>query len=208
MPANLQLQQKHPLKNYDLPTPALSFPQGGTRRGSCQRVKGLNFFQQLASCPCELNPNHPSASSRPDRRRKGIVARVACHRFAGFKFRRQHPAGIYILDYYCAAARLDVELDGFQHGLPEQMQHDEARSVFLKEQDIEELRFWNHQWRENREGCLLAIWDALQHRTGCVQVMKNVEEQRFVPPHETTIKRPSESNPSPRPSPRLAERGR
>ena len=120
-------------------------------------------------------------------------------RFAGFKFRRQHPTGIYILDFYCAAARLDVELDGFQHGLPEQTRHDAKRSAFLKEQDIEELRFWNHDWQNNREGCLLAIWDALQRRTGCVRVMKNVEKQRFVPPDEKFIKRQSNTNPSHRP---------
>src|SRR5690348_9152882 len=98
------------------------------------------------------------------------------HRFAGFKFRRQYSVGIYFLDFYCAAARLSVELDGFQHGAPEQRQHDERRSAFLKEQDIEELRFWNHQWRKHREGCLLAIWEALQRRTGCVQVMESVED--------------------------------
>jgi very-short-patch-repair endonuclease len=130
------------------------------------------------------------------------------HRFAGFKFRRQRPEGIYILDFYCAAARLDVELDGFQHGVPEQMQHDEKRSAFLKEQDTEELRFWNHQWRGNREGCLLAIWNALQRRTGCVQVMEGVENQGFVPPPEKAIQRQTETDPSPRPSPRLAGRGR
>ena len=84
--------------------------------------------------------------------------------------------GIYILDFYCATARLDVELDGFQHGVPEQMQRDAKRSAFLKGQDIEELRFWNHQWRKNREGRLLAIWDVLQRRTGCVQIMTNQEE--------------------------------
>jgi len=139
---------------------------------------------------------------------KELWRALRSHRFAGFKFRRQHPAGIYFLDFYCAAARLDVELDGFQHGLPEQMQHDEARSAFLKEQDIEELRFWNHEWLKNSEGCLLAIWDALQHRTGCVQVMKNAAEQRFVPPNEKFIKRPTETNPSPRSFPRLAGRWR
>ena len=139
---------------------------------------------------------------------KELWGALRSHRFAGFKFRRQHPAGIYILDFYCAAARLDVELDGFQHGLPEQMQHDEARSAFLKEQDIEELRFWNHEWQRNREGCLLAIWDALQRRTGCVQVMKHAEEQRFVPPNEKILKRRTVTNPSPRPSPHLAGRGR
>jgi hypothetical protein len=95
-----------------------------------------------------------------------------------------------------------VELDGFQHGLPEQMRHDEKRSAFLKERDIEELRFWNHNWQNNREGCLLVIWDALQRRTGCVQVMKNVEKQRFVPPDKKFIKRQPDTNPSPRPTPR------
>src|SRR5271166_72860 len=73
-------------------------------------------------------------------------------RFAGFKFRRQHPVGPYILDVYCPAARLSVELDGFQHGLPEQQRTDEARRNFLAAAGIEELPFWNHQWHKNREG--------------------------------------------------------
>jgi very-short-patch-repair endonuclease len=110
-------------------------------------------------------------------------------RFAGFKFRRQHPVGDYILDFYCAAAKLAVELDGSQHGLPEGLGRDAVREKFLVEQDIETLRFWNRQWREKREGCLLAIWDALQRRTGCVRVMKNAAGQRFVPPDEKIIKR-------------------
>jgi len=103
-------------------------------------------------------------------------------RFAGFKFRRQHPAGIYFLDFYCPTARLSVELDGFQHGLPDQVQRDETRSKFLAAEDIEELRFWNHQWRKNREGVLLEIWHALHRRTGCVKVERKVENHRFVPP--------------------------
>lgn len=138
---------------------------------------------------------------------KELWRALRSQRFAGFKFRRQHPVGIYYLDFYCAAGRLDVELDGFQHGVPEQMQHDEKRSAFLKEQDIEELRFWNHQWRENREGCLLAVWDALQRRTGWVQVVKGTEEQHFIPPNEKQIMRSDETSPSPQPSPRLAGRG-
>jgi len=43
-------------------------------------------------------------------------------RFAGFKFRRQHAVGPCILDFYCADAKLAIELDGFQHGLPQGMQ--------------------------------------------------------------------------------------
>jgi very-short-patch-repair endonuclease len=109
-------------------------------------------------------------------------------RFAGFKFRRQHTLGEYILDFYCPAAKIAVELDGFQHGLPEDVQQDAKRKKFLAEQGIESLRFWNHQWRKNREGCLLEVWNAVQRRTGCVRIVKNVEEQRFLPPDVNEVK--------------------
>jgi very-short-patch-repair endonuclease len=116
--------------------------------------------------------------------------------FAGFKFRRQHEIGGYILDFYCADAKLAVELDGFQHGLPEGLQQDEKREKFLKEHDIETLRFWNRQWRKNRDGCLLEIWNALQRRSGCVRIMKNVEKQKFIPPGMKQIQLQQKTNPS------------
>ena len=113
-------------------------------------------------------------------------------RFAGFKFRRQHPLGRYHLDFYCPLAKVSVELDGFGHGLPEQRQHDLARERFLQSQGILELRFWNRQWRHNHEGVLLEIWHALHQRTGCVQVMRKLQNQRYVPPepHQLTAKPP------------------
>jgi very-short-patch-repair endonuclease len=101
------------------------------------------------------------------------------------------------LDFYCADAKLDVELDGFQHGLPEGIQRDEAREKFLVEQGIETLRFWNHQWQKNRDGCLLEIWNALQQRTGCIQIMKNAGEHKFIPPDLKKIKFGGKTNPSP-----------
>jgi ATP-dependent helicase HrpA/adenine-specific DNA-methyltransferase len=103
-------------------------------------------------------------------------------RFAGFKFRRQHPLGFYPLDVYCPAVKLSVELGGFQHGLPEQNRRDAERREFLAAAGIEELRFWNHQSRKNRAGVLLEIWRALLRRTGCVAVMRKVEDHRCIPP--------------------------
>jgi very-short-patch-repair endonuclease len=119
-------------------------------------------------------------------------------RFAGFKFRRQHPIGIYFLDFYCPAAKLSVELDGSQHGLPEQHQRDEERKNFLAAQGIEELRFWNHQWRNNCEGVLLEIWKALHRRTGCAAVMRKIQNHRYVPPKAGELMQAASS---PRPSP-------
>lgn len=118
-------------------------------------------------------------------------------RFAGFKFRRQHTVGEYVLDFYCSDARLAVELDGFQHGSPEGIQSDEARKKFLTEQGIEVLRFWNHQWRKNREGCLVEIWNVVQRNTGCVRIMKDVEQQRFVSPDTSQIQLRDKIGPSP-----------
>jgi len=108
-------------------------------------------------------------------------------RFAGFKFRRQHPEGDYCLDFYCSAAKLSVELDGSQHGHPEQQQRDQTRAQYLAALSIEELRFWNHQWQTNQEGVLLEIWDALHRRTGCVAIMRKVQNNRFVPPDPKRI---------------------
>jgi len=118
---------------------------------------------------------------------KELWCELQAGRFAGFKFRRQHPLEGYFLDFYCPTAKLSVELDGFQHGLPEQHQHDEEREKALASKGIEELRFWNHQWRKNREGTLLAIWNALQRRTGCLAVIRKIQNHRFLPPNAAEL---------------------
>src|SRR5437667_10114284 len=59
------------------------------------------------------------------REEKELWRALRAGRFAGFKFRRQHPSGKYSLDFYCPTARLSIELDGFQHGMPGQRQRDE-----------------------------------------------------------------------------------
>lgn len=61
-------------------------------------------------------------------------------RLASFRFRRQHPIGPYILDFYCAATQLCVEVDGLVHASPEQARHDEQRSRWLAERGVRVLR--------------------------------------------------------------------
>ncbi|UZK64968.1 endonuclease domain-containing protein [Sphingomonas sp. M1-B02] len=52
---------------------------------------------------------------------------------AGARFRKQHPIGPYIVDFYCAAARLAIEVDGEIHAQPDAISHDETRERFLVE---------------------------------------------------------------------------
>jgi very-short-patch-repair endonuclease len=136
----------------------------------------------------QFNPRARALRRRQTDEEKQLWRALRGGRFTGFKWRRQHPVGEYTLDFYCHHALLAVELDGFHHGLPEQACHDEERSKFLASAGIEVLRFWNHQWRDNRSGCLLDIWNAVQRRSGCLRIMKNPTQQRFIPPRSDQIK--------------------
>ena len=71
-------------------------------------------------------------------------------RFSAYKFRRQHQVGKHYLDFYCAEARYNLELDGGQHGFPEQQAKDKARDAYLKSRNIRTRRFWNSQLRDVR----------------------------------------------------------
>ena len=76
----------------------------------------------------------------------------------GFGFRRQHPLGKYILDFYCHQAKLAIELDGGQHAEDVQRQYDDARSAYLQTQGITVLRFWNNEVLTNLEGVLQSLF--------------------------------------------------
>lgn len=78
----------------------------------------------------------------------------------GLKFRRQHPCGPYILDFYCPDRRLAVELDGGQHFTTEARCYDARRSTFLLRHGIRVFRFPNDLVFHNLAGILEAIASA------------------------------------------------
>jgi len=58
----------------------------------------------------------------------------------GFKFRRQHPVGPYVLDFFCVSARLAVEVDGAAHDMGDNPERDEQRDAWLQSRGIRTLR--------------------------------------------------------------------
>ncbi|HLZ76848.1 endonuclease domain-containing protein [Phenylobacterium sp.] len=58
----------------------------------------------------------------------------------GLQFRKQHPIGPYVLDFYCDAAKLAVEVDGASHGAGDRPVRDERRDAWLAAQGISTLR--------------------------------------------------------------------
>jgi len=62
---------------------------------------------------------------------------------AGLKFRRQRPAGPFVLDFYCAEHRLVIEVDGGVHD--EQREQDAARTAILEQYGYRVVRFRNEE---------------------------------------------------------------
>ena len=63
----------------------------------------------------------------------------------GFRFRRQHPADRFILDFYCHPLRLAIEVDGDVHDQPDQVEYDEGRTTELERLGITVIRFRNEE---------------------------------------------------------------
>ena len=83
------------------------------------------------------------------------------HGLSGYKFRRQHPFGPYILDFYCPQARLAVEVDGAQHLEPSGQMSDANRTSYLEQHGVTVIRFTNTEALEETDEVLERIYEAL-----------------------------------------------
>ena len=80
------------------------------------------------------------------------------------RFTRQKVLGNYIVDFYCARAKLVIELDGSQHFDPAAMEKDAARTAFLEGYDLTILRVPNNEITGNFAGVCEAIDLAVKSR--------------------------------------------
>ena len=77
-------------------------------------------------------------------------------------FYRQKVIGNYIVDFYCSSKKIVIELDGSQHGEPENREADTIRDKSLGEYGIRVLRYTNKQIKQNFRGV-------------CLDILKNLE---------------------------------
>ena len=93
---------------------------------------------------CELRKNETPAENK-------LWEALRRKQLDGFKFRRQHPLGLYILDFYCHAKKLGVELDGGYNNDKGQIFLDKKRTEQLNDQEIKIIRFQNEEVLQNLE---------------------------------------------------------
>jgi very-short-patch-repair endonuclease len=82
---------------------------------------------------------------------------------AGFKFRRQHPVGQYIVDFLCPGKGLVIEIDGGIHREPEKQEKDQNRQAELDRLGLKVLRFTNEEVQNDIENVLIKIEKALKN---------------------------------------------
>jgi very-short-patch-repair endonuclease len=76
---------------------------------------------------------------------------------SGARFRRQHPIGPYIADFYCAEVKLAIELDGPSHGRDGAEAYDQRRTEFFESKGVAVIRFGNEDMHRDGQSVVEAI---------------------------------------------------
>ncbi|MYD38702.1 MAG: endonuclease domain-containing protein [Chloroflexi bacterium] len=102
----------------------------------------------------------------PTRAERILWRRLRGKQIGGFRFRRQHPINRFIVDFYCAEARLVVEVDGSVHNEPGHAEYDEDRQRFLQTLGLTVLHFSNAQALRKTDAVVEAIAEAVRAQRG------------------------------------------
>ena len=114
---------------------------------------------------------------------------LRAHRLGGLKFRRQHPIGPFIVDFFCAEAGVVVELDGDSHG-PERRATDVVRQAWLESQGLVVWRCWNTEFAANIVGALEAIEALCRRRIAEKDRVRESDDSHDPSPRSTGARGP------------------
>ncbi len=89
-----------------------------------------------------VNRSRDLRKNPTDAERK-LWAHIRLRRMGGYKFRRQHPLGPFIVDFVCLEKKLIIEVDGGQHD--KFKFYDAKRDRWLEDKGFKVLRFWNNE---------------------------------------------------------------
>src|SRR5581483_120614 len=99
----------------DVPLPACGERVRVRGFATQRRPRSPRYREFVVHVSSRLRSNAKRLRKRNTLAEQRIWSRLRSRRFGRFKFRRQHPIGRYILDFYCPELKLAIELDGSQH---------------------------------------------------------------------------------------------
>lgn len=108
---------------------------------------------------------HAREMRHPQTPAEATLWRALRNRRTGFKFRRQHPIYRFIVDFYCAQAKILIEIDGESHLELDQQEYDKLRTEYLEELGYRVIRFTNDDVRYNFDAVVAEIVLTVENRT-------------------------------------------
>jgi len=121
---------------------------------------------------------HAREMRHPQTPAEASLWRALRNRQTGFKFIRQHPIYRFIIDFYCAKAKLLIEVDGESHLEPDQQEYDKARTECLEELGYKVIRFTNNDVRYNIHAVANEILQTIE-----IRIAELENKKRLISPH-------------------------
>ena len=148
-----------PLTPTDLHTESLFFPSPSGRGWQlrCAQLR-VKLCVMKHKYPAKTNPakkiaNYLRKHQTPAERK--LWSALRNRQIENIKFRRQHPIGKYIVDFYCDSQKLVIEIDGETH--VERREYDQERTKYLQLHKYRVIRFTNSEVLQNLEQVVLQI---------------------------------------------------
>lgn len=91
-----------------------------------------------------------------------LWARLKKKQIMGYKFRRQHSIGYYVIDFYCPKLKLAIEVDGDSHFSEEGKKYDLKRENYIKSFGIRFLRITNLDVYNNMGGIIEKLMEIIK----------------------------------------------
>ncbi len=98
---------------------------------------------------CSLTATRKKLRNEATKHEKILWEELKGKKLLGYKFRRQHSIGRYILDFYCNELLLGVEIDWDSHLWEENIKYDNLRTEYIKTANIKIIRFTNIEVEED-----------------------------------------------------------
>jgi very-short-patch-repair endonuclease len=125
------------------------------------KTREISYFYNADQETIEL-AKHLRKKSTPTE--KLLWERLRRNNISGVKFRRQHPIGFYIADFYCHELQLVIEIDGPIHNTAQHKEYDFNRDAEMERMGVQILRFTNNEVKNQIDKVMNKIRQEIKSR--------------------------------------------
>ena len=121
-------------------------------------------YETASSDIYELLKQHARDNRHEMTKSEEVLWNALRHEIQGYRFRRQHAIGDYIVDFVCLSKKIVIEVDGGYHIRKQQIESDSIRTAYLENKGFHVIRFSNEEVNTNISGIIQTIKEELNKK--------------------------------------------